>query len=100
MKLTEYKNIVVVIDNPVPSEMQVDTIYLKVLEGKPNDPFYAFFLCPCSCQTLIALPVGTKSGTPSWKIQGTDPVTLSPSIRQLKGCQSHFFIRQNRVDWC
>ena len=96
MRRTSYEHTQQVTEHPIPSKMREDTIYLESEEGKPDQPNYLFILCPCGCQTLIALPLKGKG----WQISSTDPVTLTPSIYQRRSCGSHFFINQNNVKWC
>ena len=107
MKRQAFDRVEFVEDHPFPSKMRDDTIYIEG-DGKTlGKVFYAFLLCPCGCtnksgdRTLIALPLYNekKICSPSWQISSLDPVTLSPSIHQIRGCKSHFFIQQNRVKW-
>jgi hypothetical protein len=79
-------------------EMVDDTIYL---EGNDIDVWYIKFLCPCGCKVYVVLPLESIGGMrPHWKLQCVYPVTVSPSIRQLIGCKSHYFIENNKVKWC
>lgn len=66
------------------------------------------FICPCGCEKgsgegWVAIPVGPehKSGS-CWGAMVRDgKLTLNPSIaRTGQTCRAHFFIRDNRVDWC
>lgn len=66
-----------------------------------GDSWSAGFYCPCGCGDVleIALLYGVK---PRWELT-TDckgRPTLYPSIWRKTGCQSHFWIRQGRVQWC
>lgn len=103
MRRDAYQHVENVTEHPIPSKMQEDTLYLESAPDMADDPYYIFFLCPCGCQTLVALPLENKTKqhhTITWQITSTDPVTLSPSIQQLDGCKSHYFIQSNRVKWC
>jgi len=57
--------------------------------------------CPDNCGEIILLSLN-KSRRPSWSIS-IDRIgrpSLSPSIRKLDGCKSHFWLRDGFVDWC
>ena len=61
---------------------------------------YVSFMCPCNEGGMRRLPIksGAKKG---WDVKEVDgKVTISPSIRDVACCKCHFFIRENRVDWC
>ena len=69
---------------------------------------YVVFRCPCNCGTILTLPVASfstyKNGK-HWKFMSYNgEVTLNPSIqiypRKDGGCSSHFFIKNNKVEWC
>lgn len=58
-------------------------------------------LCACGCGHKSVTPVG---GHPvDWSVQEfeTHPVkiSLSPSILN-RWCESHYFIKQNKIEWC
>jgi len=63
---------------------------------------WAWFRCPCGCGTIIVLRIeNPKQSFPSWILTvNNNLVTFSPSIQQLNGCKSHFFIREGKVIWC
>lgn len=77
--------------------------YVIYLEGKPGDEDLAKLVCPCGCKETITLSLmdNTKN---SWRLSfGGWPikrVSFYPSIWRTKGCRSHFFIKQGRVEWC
>ncbi|WP_445731075.1 DUF6527 family protein [Mariniflexile sp.] len=58
------------------------------------------FKCPCGCQSIINLNL-LKETFPCWDfhIRNNSLITLSPSIRRLIGCQSHFFLKNGNVIW-
>jgi hypothetical protein len=61
---------------------------------------WACFKCPCGCGRKIALSL-QKERRPSWFV-GVDWLqrpTVSPSVRQLTGCSSHFWIKRGYVEW-
>lgn len=57
--------------------------------------------CPCGCRHVIELLV-IPEAKPRWDIH-VDPKghpSLSPSVWLIKGCRSHFWLRNGRVEWC
>lgn len=67
-------------------------------EGKS---YWVMFRCPCGCNTLITLSL-QKTHNPNWKLIQTENgrATLYPSIWQNRGCCSHFWINDGKVDMC
>lgn len=57
--------------------------------------------CPCGCGEKIMLNLSAKK-SPRWRVT-TDWLrrpTVEPSVLQVSGCRSHFWIKGGRVDWC
>jgi Family of unknown function (DUF6527) len=81
-----------------PDRLEPATLYVA---GEDAHPWAAAMLCPCGCGDVIELNL-LKQARPCWSVQqnrdGT--VTLIPSVWRTKGCRSHFFIRQSRIEWC
>ena len=66
-----------------------------------NKSYWAVFKCPCGCNTIISLPL-QNTQNPHWNLQhsyGGKP-TLNPSIWQNKGCFSHFWVINGKIEWC
>jgi hypothetical protein len=63
-------------------------------------PWSAAFKCPCRCGEVVQLSLIAKDD-PSWTAAvGRDgAASLHPSVWRIRGCQSHFFIREGRVIW-
>jgi len=63
-------------------------------------PWSAALLCPCDCGEVIQLSL-LPDDSPSWTVNfDRDGLpTLSPSVWRTKGCRSHFFLRNGRIDW-
>jgi hypothetical protein len=62
---------------------------------------WACFRCPCGCGQKIQLSLNPHS-RPRWTIQ-LDYLcrpSVEPSVRQLTGCRSHFWIKHGHVEWC
>ncbi len=66
-----------------------------------NQPKWALFQCPCNCGHIITLAMSPNK-TPRWRVQKEKDgsPSLSPSVRQLNGCLSHFWIKSGVVHWC
>jgi len=84
-------------------ENPVDNPKKKILYviGTVDDPWQVELACPCGCENKIVLPLN-DSTKPRWllKISDNKTPTLSPSILRSKGCKSHFFLKQGKIDWC
>jgi hypothetical protein len=80
-----------------PAIFEPFNVYLPCDNGHT---WIAGLLCPCGCKQKIYLNL-LPDIRPCWKIKepldGT--VTIQPSILQVKGCRSHFFIRKGNVEW-
>lgn len=65
-----------------------------------SKPKWAILACPCRCGDRIDVNL-MESRQPSWRLStGGNQVTLHPSLWMPKEkCGSHFWIRQNRIDW-
>ena len=62
---------------------------------------WALFKCPCGCGRVITLGLSARR-KPHWVVtlgSGKFP-TLYPSVRQLDGCLSHFWLKDGTVYWC
>ena len=75
-----------------------------IIVGTMEHPKWATFQCPCGCGEFLAVNL-MVSVSPCWEARfDTDGrVTFSPSVRVINSehnCRSHFFIRNNHVDWC
>lgn len=68
----------------------------------PNKvPKWALFQCPCNCGHVITLNLSPKKN-PRWgvHIEKDGSPSLFPSVRQITGCLSHFWIKNGKVFWC
>ncbi len=57
--------------------------------------------CPDGCGENVLLSL-SQSRRPSWEVSADwlGRPTVSPSVRKLDGCKSHFWVRQGKIDWC
>lgn len=79
----------------------VSEIPQKIQEGKIYvSPKYGAIvhLCPCGCGSEISTPLNRKHG---WVMSyDGELLSLSPSVGNYSyPCQSHYFIRDNKVVW-
>lgn len=84
--------------HPAQEDMKNGLIYLV---GSGGYTKWAYLKCPCPRKDVLRLSLMERRA-PSWQVV-VDPrgrPTVSPSIRQLDGCFSHFWIRSGRVIWC
>jgi len=88
----------IVREHPNPDKI-VNGMILIVKDGQIEK--WACFHCPCGCGQRIQLSL-TQSRRPRWVVL-TDWLsrpTVNPSIRQLSGCKSHFWIKRGQIEWC
>ena len=66
-------------------------------------------LCACGCEEAAYIPVkfkgnnfaGSSKIRDTWDIIVKDnQVTLFPSLHHRFGCRSHYYIRNNIIEWC
>lgn len=99
-KKNEFTHVSIVEGSPTTSSDK-KTILLFTKNGKYT---WAKFKCPCGCGRDITLSLN-NSIKPSWDVhlvpkKNTYIATFSPSIWLTgDGCKSHFFIRENHVEW-
>lgn len=60
------------------------------------------YLCPCGCKQKVFInSKGYMETATCWDIELKDgKVSVHPSIRMTSGCRSHYFIKDNNVQWC
>ena len=76
----------------IPDDIQDNKIYISKEYG------VCIHNCPCGCKHQIVLPFTENQWTLT---ENNDKVSLTPSIfsKSLK-CQSHYYIKNNNVQWC
>lgn len=84
--------------NDDPDTVMPGKIYIV---GEDGHPWFAVMACPCGCGETIKLAM-VQGSRPRWSFvrhwDGT--LSLNPSVWRRIGCQSHFWMRRGRVDWC
>lgn len=67
-----------------------------VERGRPR---WLLVNCPCGCRETISLNVDAGAG-PAWRIYWSGSrLSVFPSVWKESGCESHFIVWRNRVDW-
>lgn len=81
----------------IPEELKPGVLYI-------SEEFQTVIhLCACGmCGKQTVTPTGQWGEYKGWDITINDgKVTLNPSIGNWQfPCKSHYFIRENRVEWC
>jgi Family of unknown function (DUF6527) len=82
----------------LPDTLKPETLYVA---GEEPYAWAAAMLCPCGCGDVIQLNL-LKQARPCWTVRRHRDGTMSviPSVWRTKGCRSHFFVRQSRIQWC
>lgn len=92
------KTYTVQFEDELPNVLKEKVLYVM---GERTNPWYAAMLCPCGCRESIHLSL-LPDDKPSWKFSQDlkGKASLKPSVWRTKGCKSHFFFRDNQIDWC
>ena len=72
-----------------------------VLARDDGDDWCVGMRCPCGCGQAIELML-IQEVTPRWdlSVDRLGRPTLQPSVWLQRGCQSHFWVRGGRIQWC
>jgi len=73
------------------------TIYIENRGGKER---WLYLRCPCGCGDVITVNL-MKSVYPHWETStnGLGGLDISPSLRKITGCKSHFFVKNSQIIW-
>jgi hypothetical protein len=84
--------------HPAPQQLVPELLVVVIDNGHPK---WACLRCPCGCGDKIQLSLNPRR-RPRWsvRIDWLNRPTLEPSIHQLDGCRSHFWMRSGRIIWC
>lgn len=108
-RLTEFKevrHIPELLTSWFPGEEALEDGVLYIVDHEDQREQFVEFNCPCGCGETVWIPyykMGEQRETyPSWRyLEEKGKVTLSPSILSSGfACRSHYFIRNNRIQWC
>jgi hypothetical protein len=82
----------------LPEVLRPDIFYVA---GEAPHFWAAAMLCPCGCDAPIHLNLIPQQH-PSWRVTLRDGrfVSATPSVWRTRGCRSHFFVRDGRIEWC
>lgn len=83
---------------PSPEEIKPGVL---IVVGNSKFKKWACLKCPDGCGETILLSL-SQSRRPRWTVvvDWLGRPTICPSIRQLDGCKSHFWLKQGTVEWC
>lgn len=86
------------IEEDAPDHPQPKTLYVVIEDGTP---WSAAMLCPCGCGETLHMNL-LPDERPLWQlaVNADGASTLQPSVNRIKGCRSHFWFRNGRVQWC
>jgi Family of unknown function (DUF6527) len=74
----------------IPAELEPRMLYISMQFET------AVHLCACGCGSKVVTPLGPHD----WVLTFDGTVTLDPSLGNgQQGCRSHYFIRNNQIDW-
>ena len=93
VRRSEFKKVETIGWMPKADHMDDDTLYVMI---KPASSAISF-KCPCSCGSVIDLKLGAESD--AWSLKYDNGITLRGSVQFLHDCNSHFWIRNNQVEW-
>lgn len=81
----------------LPDKLHRRTVYLI---GEDDCPWSAALKCPCGCDALIQLSL-IPGDDPTWvaSVGKRARASIHPSIWRIRGCKSHFFIREGKLIW-
>lgn len=90
----------------IPGEEPLEDGVLYVVDSKDQKEQFVEYNCPCGCGKTVWIPYYVKNQQkeqfPSWGFsENAGKVTLSPSVYSTGfPCKSHYFVRENKVQWC
>ncbi len=82
----------------LPEDLTEEFIYIV---GENKFLWFVALKCPCGCGDVIHLNL-LPEANPYWKVESHSDgtVSLKPSVWSLKGCGSHYFVRNGEINWC
>lgn len=87
-----------IVDRPSSESMEDFKVYYI---GTEQWKWLIMFKCPCGCGDIVNLSLLEKSKQ-FWRVEimSDKYFSIYPSIDRTVGCRSHFFIKNNEVEWC
>lgn len=88
----------VVAQDMLPPKLKKRTLYIVEDDGYQEQ---AAMLCPCGCGRVLHMNL-LPDERPCWQVtrhkNGT--ASLHPSVWRKKDCESHFWFKKGKVQWC
>ena len=74
---------------------------IRHLVGEVGYQKWALLICPCGCRETIMLSLAQNT-RPRWsaEVDHKGRPMVYPSVRQIDGCYSHFWLRNWVIEWC
>lgn len=87
-----------IVDGDLPKKLRGRTLYIVQEDGFAEQ---AVMICPCGCKRTLHMNL-LADERPCWRVTHHDDgtATLYPSVWRKKDCQSHFWFRRGRIEWC
>ena len=91
-------SVTIIAEHPQETEPAVGVLHIV---GGKDYAKWAYLRCPCSCGARIMLSL-SRNSRPSWSVtvDWLGRPTIFPSVRQLDGCYSHFWLKRGVVELC
>jgi hypothetical protein len=92
------KYAVMVVEEFLPDHLNRKTLYIVQEDGYREQ---GAMICPCGCKQILHMNM-LSDERPCWSLRehSKDSHSLYPSIWRTKGCHSHFWFCNNRIQWC
>lgn len=80
----------------LPTSVPKRTVFII---GNKDCAWLISFRCPCGCKNLVQLNL-LKEANPFWSYTiKKDKISIRPSIWRIRGCKSHFILKNGRILW-
>lgn len=92
------RRLIVVKGDSLPSKMPIRAI---LLAKDGSEDWCVGMQCPCGCGRTIELLV-IDEAKPRWdySVDSDGHPSIHPSVWLNNGCQSHFWLKNGRINWC
>lgn len=85
-------------NDELPDNIEGDTIYIL---GENEHIWSLAMKCPCGCGDLVQLNL-VPGSRPLWNINKKENgnISILPSIHRTRGCKSHYYVSDSKIQWC